>query len=596
MTNHNTSLFNFFIIISVFLRSTLTQPQKSQDSPPSHACNGVFLSYAYTGGHPIPPTVDPANQPYRFESTATLLNNDLDELKSWKLLLGFQHNEVLVSASDSVLADGASLPAQVGNGVVLAGSAVKDLKSAVETAGDVNQTGVVIRLVGTQFGVGPPSVPMPVNISLVNDDYSCPSPTTQGSNGMHLCCTRDLSTKNNTTLEEEIQPRQKGDLLIMYDIISSYETYYWAQVNISNHNPLSRVDNWKLSWEWTRDEFVYAMKGAYPTVIDTRDRIFGRQGQYYRDMDFSTALSCEKRPTIIDLPPTRANDSKLGIVPFCCRNGTILPPSVDSTKSISSFRMQVYKMPPDLNRAQLTPPQNWKINGTGCSDYECGPPMRVIPTRFPDPTGLPSETTAIASWQVVCEIKQSKKASPRCCVSFSAFFNDSAVPCGTCACGCNQNPTKTCSPTEPPLFLRPDTLLLPSENRTKKALEWAKIKDWPVPDLLPCGDNCGVNINWHLDSDYRGGWTARMTLLNWAETESVDWFVAVELDEAGPGFERAFSFNASLLPGSNDSIVFMKGFQGLNYLLGAKNGANPRKDFKAAGMQQSVILLLDKNG
>lgn len=184
MANYNTNLFIFFIIISsVLLRSTLSQPQQLQGSPPptpSNACNGVFLSYAYNGGRPIPPTVDPTNQPYRFESTVTLLNNGLDELKSWNLFLGFQHNEVLVSASDSILADGTSFPAQVGNGVVLAGSAVKDLKSAVETAGDVKRTGVVIQLVGTQFGVGLPNVPMPLNISLANEGYSCPSPTAQG--------------------------------------------------------------------------------------------------------------------------------------------------------------------------------------------------------------------------------------------------------------------------------------------------------------------------------------------------------------------------------------------------------------------------------
>lgn len=185
-----------------------------------------------------------------------------------------------------------------------------------------------------------------------------------GNSEMHLCCTRDLTTRQDTTVEEEIQPSQKGDLVITYDILSSYDTNYWAQVTISNHNPLSRLDNWKLSWEWTRGEFIYSMKGAYPIVVDTRDCIFGPQGQYYKDLDFSNVLNCEKRPTIIDFPQTRANDSKLGMILFCCRNETILPPSVDQTKSISSFQMQVFKMPPDLNRTQLTPPQNWKINGS----------------------------------------------------------------------------------------------------------------------------------------------------------------------------------------------------------------------------------------
>ncbi|XP_062083476.1 COBRA-like protein 7 [Humulus lupulus] len=599
MANHNTNIFIIFftiiLIASVSFHSTLSQPQQT---PSSSLCNGVFLSYAYTGGRPIPPTVaNPIDQPYRFESSVTLLNNGLDELKSWKVFLGFQHDEVLVSASDSVILadDGASFPAQVGNGVVLAGSALKDLKSAVDTAGDGKQTGVVIQLVGTQFGVGTPDVPMPVNISLANEGYFCPSPTTQGNNEMHLCCTRDPSNEKVTNFEEEIEARQKGDLVITYDIIGSYDTNYWAQVTISNDNPLSRLENWKLSWEWTKGEFINSMKGAYPMAIDTRDCIFGPQGQYYKDMDFSTALSCKKRPTIIDLPPTRANDSKLGMIPFCCRNGTILSPLMDSTKSISAFQMQVYKMPPDLNLTQLTPPQNWKINATWGPDYQCGSPIKVSPTRFPEPSGLPSESTSIATWQVVCSIKTTKKENPKCCVSFSAFSNDSVVPCKTCACGCNQNPTRTCNPTEPSLLVRPKALLLPSENRTEEALEWAKMKDLHVPELLPCVDNCGININWHLDSDFRGGWTARMTLLNWAETASVDWFAAVELVEPGAVFKKAYSFNASFVPGSNGSIIFMKGLKGLNYLHAAENGDNPKKDPRVAGKQQSMIMFKKKN-
>uniref|UniRef100_A0A5B7BA61 Putative COBRA-like protein 7 n=1 Tax=Davidia involucrata TaxID=16924 RepID=A0A5B7BA61_DAVIN len=98
---------------------------------------------------------------------------------------------------------------------------------------------------------------------------------------------------------------------------------------------------------------------------------------------------------------------------------------MDPTKSKSVFLMQVYKMPPDLDRTQLTPPQNWKINGTLNPDYQCGPPVQVTPSLFPDPSGLPSKSTAIASWQVVCNITHSKLESPKYCASFSAFFNDS---------------------------------------------------------------------------------------------------------------------------------------------------------------------------
>ncbi|KAK8565513.1 hypothetical protein V6N13_020613 [Hibiscus sabdariffa] len=585
-----------FLSLSLFLFNTsvLSQPQTPPPAPApaSDSCNGVFLSYTYKTGHAIPPT-DPTNQAYRFESTLRLLNNGRQELKSWRAFVGFQHRERLVSASNAVLADGNSLPAELGNGAVFAGFPMSDLKSAVETAGDTTQMEVSVELVGTQFGVGASDVPMPLNISLVNDGYTCVNATNQGNRVMQVCCILQ-DTNSNTGVNEEFLPRQEGDLIIMYDVIRVYDDNYWAQVSISNNHPLSRLDNWHLSFDWMREEFIYTMKGAYPYVVDTTDCVFGSQGQHYQGMDFSQVLNCQSSPTIIDLPPTMANDSNLGRIPFCCRNGTILSPLMDPSRSKSSFQMQVYKMPPDLNKTELAPPQNWKINGSMNLDYECGSPVRVSPSQFPDPSGLPSETAAIASWQVVCNMTQSRLAVPRCCVSYSAFFNDSAIPCNTCACGCSPNPTQTCSATEPALLLRPDTLLIPSENRTAEALKWADIKRRKVPNPLPCGDNCGVSINWHLLSDFKHGWSARITIFNWGESSFEDWFAAVQLDNAVPGFEEVYTFNGSVLQGSNNTI-FMQGRPGLNYLLAETNGSNPKKDPHVPGSQQSVISFTKKS-
>ncbi|KAJ6329086.1 hypothetical protein OIU77_010709 [Salix suchowensis] len=260
----------------------------------------------------------------------------------------------------------------------------------------------------------------------------------------------------------------------------------------------------------------------------------------------------------------------------------------------SVFQMQVYKMPPDLNRSLLIPPQNWKISGTFNSDFECGHPIQVSPSQFPDANGLPSKRSAVASWQVVCNITHFKHQSPKCCVSFSAFYNDSVVPCSSCACGCSTNPSQTCSANETALLLKYSTLLLPFENRTKEALEWARIKRRTVPNPLPCGDNCGVSINWHVLSDYRGGWNARISLFNWDDNVFADWFAAVQLDKVTPGFEKFYSFNGSVMPESNNTL-FMQGLPHLNYLLAERDGDNPRKDPRVPGMQQSVISFTKKN-
>ncbi|KAK6120163.1 hypothetical protein DH2020_046069 [Rehmannia glutinosa] len=608
-----------------FLPTSFSQPPNT--NPP--ICNGVIITYRYLTGNEIPPIispVDPANQPYRFESTLTVRNNGPVELKNWRVFVGFRHGELLVSASNAVLADGESLPANVSGGAVFSGSPVTDLKTAIETAGDVDQMQAVVDLVGTQFGVGAPNVPLPDNLTLANDGYLCTNPTRQGiiekvfkkfviseetcsllehvtRNDTSICCMPDPNaTTNITPFDDDFPPLQPGDLTIMYDVVTTYESNYWAQVTITNHDPFSRVENWILSWDWTEGEFINSMRGAYPKIVDTGECVFGEPGQFYEEFDFSKALSCDKRPTIMDLPLTRTNDTSLGMVPFCCRNGSILPPSMDLRRSKSSFVMQVYKMPPNLNKTLLSPPRNWEINSTIGPGYKCGQPIRVDPTLFPDPTGLPSHTTAIASWQVVCNVTRTvePKRPAKCCVSFSSFFNDSVIPCNTCACGCDgnsnnpRNGENVCSANEQPLLLPPQALLVPFDNRTKLAKTFAELKRREIPNPLPCGDNCGVSINWHLLSDFDKGWTARVTLFNWGDTDIVDWFAAVELDKAMPGFEEVYSMDGKVLPDSNNATLFLQGFPGLNYLVAEKNGSNPRKDPPVPGTQQSVISFTKK--
>lgn len=168
----------FFLLFTV-LPSAISQSNTAAPAPAASDCNGIFLSYLYEGGTQLKPT-DPTHQPYRFESTLSIQNNGLDELKSWKVFVGFKNDEFLVSASNAILADGTSLPANVGNGTVFAGYPMTDLKTPIATAGDSTQTSVQIKLLGTQFGVPLKDVPWPSNITLANDGFVCPKTTTEG--------------------------------------------------------------------------------------------------------------------------------------------------------------------------------------------------------------------------------------------------------------------------------------------------------------------------------------------------------------------------------------------------------------------------------
>lgn len=409
---------------------------------------------------------------------------------------------------------------------------------------------------------------------------------------MYLCCKRipDFIEEEEKT---KFSRRQKGDLSISYDVTQAYDNNYLAQVTIDNHNPLGRLDHWNLTWEWMRGEFIFTMKGAYTRTIDHMGCIYGPPGQYYQQMDFSKVVNCEKKPIISDLPKEKENDTEVGKIPHCCRNGTMLPTLMDATQSKSAFQMQVFKIKPDLNRTALYPPERFKIVGDLNPNYKCGPPVRVEPARFPDPSGLQASSLAIASWQVICNISRPTKGKARCCLSFSAYYNESVVPCNTCACGCKN--TRKCNPRAPAMLLPPEALLVPFENRTSKTIAWAALKHLHAPKPLPCGDNCGVSVNWHVSSDYRDGWAARITLFNWQNINFEDWFAAVQLKKASIGYENVYSFNGTLLTEMNRTL-FLQGIEGTNYLIGmSMNKTDPKKTVGIPGKVQSMISFKKKD-
>lgn len=156
---------------------------KSPPAPPpaENDCNGIFLSYTFMSRTRVYPFIKNVTaQPWAFKSIATVLNAGMHPLQSWKIFIGFQNQEILVSASNAVSADGDEFPAPVVNGTILSGYPQADLKTAIQTAGDLAQIQAQIELSGTQFGIRPPGYPMPRTIRLVNDGYKCPKPKRRG--------------------------------------------------------------------------------------------------------------------------------------------------------------------------------------------------------------------------------------------------------------------------------------------------------------------------------------------------------------------------------------------------------------------------------
>ncbi|KAK7268819.1 hypothetical protein RIF29_21528 [Crotalaria pallida] len=134
--------------------------------------------------------------------------------------------------------------------------------------------------------------------------------------------------------------------------------------------------------------------------------------------------------------------------------------------------------------------------------------------------------------------------------------------------------------------------IFPFANRTAKTLAWAKLKHNKVPAKLPCGDNCPVSINWHVNTDHKAGWTARIMIFNWLDDSFEDWFAAIKFDKYFEDFEDVYSFNGTRILGLK--TIFLQGLKDMNYLAGETNGTCP-SDPRVLEKQQSVISFNKKN-
>lgn len=569
--------FPFFAI----LLHLLPLLASAQTNTFSDTCNsGVGILYRFQSvvqGYPT--ETNPADQSYAFKANLEIFNAGEEDLPGWDIFIGYVNKEILVDASGALVADGTPFPVNASQGVTLTSPAI--LKTSIETAMDLTQMGMNLSLIGTEFGQNETSLPN--NITLLDPNYNCSAPVTNGSS-IQTCCMKVNSTL--VVADNSVLPRYTGDITIALDVMTASANQYMAQVTLSNDSPTGRLDYWNLQWSWQNDEFIFSMKGAVTLEQDQDTCIFGKAAvSYASGVEFSKVTSCQKRPTIIDLDQYKANNTDAGGLKDCCRNGTLLPALQDPTKSKSVFQMTVFKLPPqNQNSTLISPPIDWNLTGTFDAEYTCGQPRPVEPTLYPDDSVAQRTKAAVLSWQVTCNVS-TVQLPRKCCVSFSSYNNQSVVPCKTCACGCASG--GSCNSSAEALLIPVELATVPFVNRTAKTLAWQQLNHWAVPTVLPCPDNCGVSVNWHLVSDFSNGWSARMTVFNWQGLQFADWSAAVELSpNVYSGFQQAYSFNHST-PGNN--TVFLFGLEGLNYLNGIYDNY--------PGIQQSVLsFALDTEG
>ncbi|KAJ7545398.1 hypothetical protein O6H91_09G117600 [Diphasiastrum complanatum] len=66
-------------------------------------------------------------------------------------------------------------------------------------------------------------------------------------------------------------------------------------------------------------------------------------------------------------------------------------------------------------------------------------------------------------------------------------------------------------------------------SRTRITDDWKGITTkTSVPSAPACGSGCPINVHWHIQKDYLGGWVAKVTIINRSSKEVKDWFAGFQ--------------------------------------------------------------------
>ncbi|CBI29736.3 unnamed protein product, partial [Vitis vinifera] len=326
-----------------------------------------------------------------------------------------------------------------------------------------------------------------------------------------------------------------GNIAIKWDVLQWSSSSYDARVSIINYQLYRHIETpgWKLSWTWPGDEVIWDMWGALAHEQGNCSEFKGEQLPY----------CCEKTPLILDRGPGTPFNKQ---VANCCRDGLLTSMIQDPSKHGAMFQMNVGTA--SSNVSDMTMPRNFSL---GVPGYTCGDPFQVPPSRFPEEGGR-RWTQALMTWNVSCSYSQFlASTAPTCCVSLSAFYNSTIVPCPQCSCGCEGIPgTKCAKPGETPL-------LLPQG-------------DGQQPDLVRCSRHmCPIRVHWHVKTSYREYWRVKITVTNLNLVKNYSAWNLVVLHPNLQSITQVFSFNYRSLNEHgtiNDTGMFW-GIQYYNELL-----------------------------
>ncbi|KAL5704208.1 hypothetical protein ACHQM5_022666 [Ranunculus cassubicifolius] len=327
------------------------------------------------------------------------------------------------------------------------------------------------------------------------------------------------------TIDAYDTPDPKGNVTITWDIVkfSNDVSQYNVKVSIINYQLYRHVENpgWKLQWDWWGDEVIWSMQGAEAV----------EQGNCQRIKSSTPPHCCKKTPRIIDLLPSAPYNMQ---TQNCCKGGVISTINQDPTKYGSFFQMSVTAT--DFNSSSIltnssaietTVPQNFSL---GIQGYTCSPPLRVPSSKFSEDHGRRT-TEAFLTWNVTCTYSQFQASkAPTCCVSLSAFYNDTITMCPKCSCACRSQ-SKCISQNKPPPILR-----LPHDENEVVA-----------PQVMCTQHMCPIRVHWHVKSSYTEYWRVKITINNFNYVRNYSLWTLVAQHPNLQSIQEIFSFEYKAL-------------------------------------------------
>ncbi|KAK2663650.1 hypothetical protein Ddye_002224 [Dipteronia dyeriana] len=301
-----------------------------------------------------------------------------------------------------------------------------------------------------------------------------------------------------------------SNITIKWDLLQSNGATNDFTVSIFNFQNYRHIDEpgWRLSWAWQADEVIWSLWGAEAT----------EQGNCSA-FKATVPHCCEKRPVIIDLlPGTPYNQQTKN----CCKGGVLTSMSQDPSKSFSTFQMNIGGV---LNYTGFAMPVNFSL---GVPGYTCGDPFEVPPSRFSPDKGR-RWTQALSTWNVTCMYSQFLASqNPKCCVSLSAFYNNTITPCPKCSCQCQDDPTAKCI----------------KDGETPSLLQQKHDPNEKPSQRVICSNHmCPIRVHWHVKQNYKEYWRVKMTVTNLNVMRNYSQWNMVVLHPNLQSIQQVFSFN-----------------------------------------------------